>query len=240
VKQLLELNKVYCGDCLEVMNGIDDKNIDMILCDLPYGMTQCKWDSQINLSELWKQYNRIMSDNCTVALFGSNPFASMLIISNIKLFKYEWIWQKNRATGHLNAHRMPMKEHENIIIFYNTTCYNPQGLLPYNKIVKRGHNGDNYGISGTENLQKFTNYPRSILKFSSDFPKMHPTQKPVELCEYLIKTYTNEGETVLDNCCGSGTTGVAAKNLHRNYILIEKEEKYCQIAEERLQNYRKV
>lgn len=236
---MLELNKVFCGDCLELMQEIDDKSIDMILCDLPYGTTACKWDVVIPFDLLWKQYERIIKDNGAIALFGSEPFSSYLRLSNIKNYKYDWIWEKNRGTGIFNAKKMPMKSHEHILIFYNKLpTYNPQmrSGKPYK--CKQGKQSSAFGLDTgnviiTEN--DGTRYPLTVLKFNSTNGRnSHPTQKPVELCEYLIKTYTNEGETVLDNCCGSGTTGVAAKNLHRNYILIEKEEKYCRIAEARL------
>jgi len=159
----------------------------------------------------------------------------MLGASNINWLRYEWIWVKDNATGHLNAHSIPMKLHENILVFYKRSpTYNPQGLIPFNKIVKRGSNGMNFGQSGNENMQSFTNYSRSVLCFSYDDPKLHPTQKPLALFEYLIKTYTNEGDIVLDNCLGSGTTAVACKRLKRDCIGIEKEEKYFELAKKRL------
>ena len=207
----------------------------MILCDLPYGMTQNKWDSIIPLDSLWKEYNRVIKDNGAIVLTASTPFDKMLGASNIKNLRYEWIWKKNNVTGHLNAKRMPMKEHENILVFYKKQpTYNPQGILPYNKITKRGGNGDNYNGSGTENFQEYTNYPRSILEFPYDKIKLHPTQKPIALFEYLANTYTNEGETVLDNCMGSGSTGVACINTNRNFIGIELDKTYFDIAVKRI------
>ncbi len=239
---MLELNKVYCGDCLELMKEIDDKSIDMILCDLPYGTTACKWDVIIPFDLLWKQYERIIKDNGAIALFGSEPFSSYLICSNIPMYRYNYIWKKSYTVGFMNANKMPLRKHEIISIFYKKLpTYNPQGIVPCNKMAirKRDKSSTVYNDMGLKDgayMQKYTNYPSDIIETTKKENSVHPTQKPVELCEYLIKTYTNEGEIVLDNCCGSGTTGVAAKNLHRNYILIEKEEKYCRIAEERLQN----
>ena len=227
-------NKIIHGDCLEVMKDIPNKSIDMILCDLPYGTTQCKWDSIIPFEPLWEQYKRIIKDNGAIVLTASQPFTSALVMSNIKWFKYEWIWVKNNATGHLNAKRKPMSIFEDIIVFSPSfPKYNPQGLIPFNKKVRRGHNGSNYGVSGKENFQEFTNYPLDILCFDSDKNKLHPTQKPVALFEYLIKTYTNENEIVLDNCIGSGTTAIAAINTNRKFIGIEKDEEYFRIAQER-------
>jgi site-specific DNA-methyltransferase (adenine-specific) len=223
------------GDCLEKMKDILDGSIDMILCDLPYGITACKWDTVIPFEPLWSLYKRIIKDNGAIVLTASQPFTSALVMSNPKWFKYEWIWIKNNATGHLNAKRKPMSIFEDIVVFGDGALnYFPQGLVPFNKKVRRGHNGDNYGKSGTENFQKFTNYPLDILCFGSDPSKLHPTQKPVALMEYLIKTYTNKGDTVLDNCMGSGTTGVACKNLNRNFIGIELDPDYFKIAEKRI------
>ena len=222
-------------DCIDGMKLIPDKSVDMILCDLPYGITQNKWDSIIPLDALWKEYNRVIKDNGAIVLTASTPFDKMLGASNIKNLRYEWIWKKNNVTGHLNAKRMPMKEHENILVFYKKQpTYNPQGILPFNKMTRRGSNGANYNESKTQNFQEYTNYPRSILEFQYDKDKLHPTQKPVGLFEYLIKTYTHEGDIVLDNCIGSGTTAVAAINTNRNYIGFELSEEYCEIAKERI------
>lgn len=224
------------GDCLEIMPQLPDKSIDMILCDLPYGTTQNRWDSIIPLDKLWAQYNRIIKDNGAIVLTCSQPFTTILNNSNIKLYRYEWIWIKNNSTGFVNANRMPLKKHENISVFYKSPCtYNPQGLKPYGKINKRGSMGGNWN-TGTKNeyTQEHTNFPVQIIEFKHDKEKYHPTQKPVALFEYLIKTYTNPGETILDNCAGSGTTGVAAENCGRNSILIEKEQKYCEIIRQRM------
>jgi site-specific DNA-methyltransferase (adenine-specific) len=223
------------GDCLEKMKDISDKSIDMVLCDLPYGTTQNKWDFVIPFEPMWEQFTRVTKENSAIVLFGSQPFTSALVMSNVQMFKYEWIWVKNNATGHLNAKRKPMSIFEDVLVFsFGSPVYNPQGLVPFNKKVKRGHNGNNYGVSGKENFQEFTNYPLDILCFDTDTNKLHPTQKPVALLEYLIKTYTTEGENVLDNCMGSGSTGVACKNTNRNFIGIERELEYFKIAEKRI------
>jgi len=232
----MEVNKIICGDCLEVMKGIDDKSIDMILCDLPYGTTACKWDTIIPFEPLWKQYKRIIKDNSAIVLFGSEPFSSALRMSNIKNYKYDWIWYIKAFANQMMAKKQPLRITENIIVF-NSRIYNPQGLIKCNKITKQGSKiTENIGGGKrkTEYKQMYTGYPKNILKFSKDRPSLHPTQKPVALFEYLIKTYTNKGDLVLDNCAGSGTTGVACKNLGRNYILIEKEKKYVEISKDRI------
>ena len=244
---------LFNKDCLEVMKDIPDKSIDMILCDLPYGTTACKWDSIIPFDKLWEQYERVIKDNGAIVLFGSQPFTSSLIMSNIKLFKYEWIWLKSRAVGFNNAKNKPMGKHENIIVFSKGTCancsprlmkYYPQGLVVFNKIVngikasktdKDGHGFDRPSKK-KEHLQEFTNYPNTQLVFPNEGKTVHPTQKPVDLLEYLIRTYTNENETVLDNCMGSGSTGVACVNTNRNFIGIELDENYFNIAKERIKN----
>lgn len=222
------------NDCLIEIESIADQSIDMILCDLPYGTTQNKWDSVIPFEPLWAHYKRICKG--AIVLTASQPFTSALVTSNVKDFKYAWVWEKGAATGHLNAKKMPMKLHEDILVFSNSSHpYNPQGLIPYNKVTKRGNNGTNFGKSGNENFQEWTNYPRSILRFPSDSKPVHPTQKPVALMEYLIRTYTNEGEVVLDNCMGSGTTGVACVNTGRHFVGIEKDPEYFRIAKERIE-----
>lgn len=231
------MNKIIHGDCLEEMMDIEPKSIDMILCDLPYGTTQNKWDSIIPLKEMWQDYLRIIKNNGAIVLTAQTPFDKILGASNIKYLKYEWIWAKTHGTGHLNAKKMPMKNHENILVFYKKLpTYNPQMTKgkPYN-VVYSTHSS-NYGKQ-KDNIRKINKgerYPLSIQHFKYDKDKIHPTQKPVELFEYLIKTYTNKGDLVLDNCAGSGTTGVACKNLNRNYILIEKEQKYIDIIKNRL------
>ena len=223
------------GDCLEEMKGIEDGSVDMVLCDLPYGTTACKWDSVIPFEPLWEQYKRVIKKNGAIVLTASQPFTSQLGASNLKMLKYAWVWEKSSVTGHLNAHHMPMKKHEDVLVFYaGRVTYKPQGLIPYQKVKKRGSNGKNFGVSGTENYQESTNYPRSILQFNND-GKLHPTQKPVTLMEYLIRTYTNKGETVLDNTMGSGTTGVACVNTEREFIGIEMDDTYFEIAKKRIE-----
>lgn len=220
----------------------------MILCDLPYGTTQCKWDSVIDLDKMWEAYDGVIKDNGAILLFAQTPFDKTLGVSNLKLLKYEWIWEKNSATGHLNAKKMPMKAHENILVFYkNLPTYNPQktfGHKPINSYTKSMKNGtadgNVYGktrvVSGGGDTDR---YPRSVQVFASDKQKnkLHPTQKPIALIKYLIKTYTNEGEIVLDNCMGSGTTGVACKITGRKFIGIEKDENYFKVAEKRIKEY---
>lgn len=233
----IELNKIYNEDCLEGMKRIPDKSVDMILCDLPYGTTRNKWDCLIPLQELWAQYGRIIKDNGAIILTAQTPFDKILGESNLSILRYEWIWEKSKATGHLNSKKMPLKSHENILVFYKKLpVYNAQGLrrkeVP--TIRKGGDNGSNYGESSKDSLQEFENYPKSVLRFQSEGKTIHPTQKPVALFEYLIKTYTNEGETVLDNCMGSGTTAIACLNTGRNFIGFEKSEEYFEIATNRV------
>lgn len=234
----MQINCVIQGDCLEVMKEIPGKSIDMILCDLPYGTTRNKWDSVIDLNLMWEHYERIIKDRGVIVLTAQTPFDKVLGVSNLKLLKYEWIYEKPMATGHLNSKKMPMKAHENVLIFYkNTPIYNPQMTegKPYKSLS--GAPSSNYGkmlrvISDNKGIR----YPRSIIKFPLDKDKLHPTQKPVALFEYLIKTYINEGDLVLDNCAGSGTTGIACKSTNRNYIIIEKEPEYIEIINKRLCN----
>jgi len=248
VQAVVTGSAVFKGDCLEVMKSIPDCSIDMILADLPYGTTQCKWDSVIDLQKLWLQYERIIKDNGAIVLTAQTPFDKILGSSKINLLKYEWIWEKTQATGHLNAKKMPMKAHENVLVFYkNKPTYNPQktkGHNPVNsftKYVETQNSTEIYGkvkqeVSGGGNTDR---YPRSVLLFPSDkqTSSLHPTQKPLALMEYFVKTYSNEGDTILDNTAGSGTTGIACINTNRNYILIEKEEKYINIINERIRNY---
>ena len=229
---------LYNGDCLEIMKNIADKSVDMILCDLPYGTTACKWDIIIPFDKLWEQYERIIKDNGAIVLTASQPFTTVLNQSNLKIFRYEWIWIKNNTTGFQLANKMPLKKHENISVFYKKLpTYNPQGLQAYGKTNKRGSagNGGHLANECNQYIQQFTNYPTQLLEFAYDKDKLHPTQKPVALFEYLIKTYTNDGETVLDNCMGSGTTGVACQHLNRNFIGIELDENYFNIAKQRIE-----
>jgi len=262
--------ELWCGDCLEEMNKIADESVDLILCDLPYGTTDrkgveekgnnrlLKWDTVIPLDLLWEQYRRILKPLGTVALTADQPFTSMLILSNLDWFKYEWIWKKQKTTGFLLANYRPMKETEDVVIFSpggaaaasrngKNMTYNPQGLIE-KKVKKKNnakrlgkflHNPEHMGSNNkllheTEYEQKWTNYPSEIIEFGLDRSVIHPTQKPVALMEYLIKTYSNEGDTVLDNCMGSGTTGVACKKTNRNFIGIEKESEYFTQAKERI------
>jgi DNA modification methylase len=241
------LNKVIQGDCLEVMKDIPDKSIDMILCDLPYGTTACKWDMIIPFEQLWEQYKRVIKDNGAIVLTASQPFTSALVMSNPKWFKYEWIWEKTQATGHLDAKKKPMKAHENICIFYSKQpTYNFQKTFGHKRKVSLASHKEKTEKNQAEiyhKADKFSDYdateryPRSVMIFPSDKQKssLHPTQKPVALFEYLIKTYTNEGDIVLDNCAGSGTTAIACINTKRNYILIEKEPEYVEIINKRLE-----
>lgn len=240
----MDLNKVYLGDCLEIMNIIPDKSIDMIFADLPYGTTRCKWDSPIDLNKLWNHYERIIKDNGVILLFAQTPFDKVLGCSNLKLLRYEWIWEKKQPTGHLNAKKMPMRAHENILVFYkNLPTYNPIKTYGHKRKVSTAHHKRNTSTgeiySKCDNFSDYDSterYPRSIQVFASDKQKLnlHSTQKPLALCEYMIKTYTNEGDTILDNVAGSGTTLVAAKNLNRNYIGIENVQEHYDIIIERL------
>ena len=241
----MELNKIYNEDCLVGMNDIPDKSIDMILCDLPYETTKNKWDLIIPLDELWAHYNRIIKDNGAIVLTAQTPFDKVLGVSNLKMLKYEWIWEKTSATGHLNAKKMPMKAHENILVFYKKLpTYNPQKTTGHERKVstakhkRNSKNSSNYGESSATTYDSTERYPRSVQLFSTDKQKssLHPTQKPVALFEYLIRTYTNEGDLVLDNCMGSGTTGVAAVRLNRNFIGIELDPKYFEIAKQRIED----
>ena len=227
------------GDCLDLMKDIPSGSIDMILADLPYGTTKNKWDSIIPLGKLWEQHERVIKGNGAIVLFGSQPFTTALNNSNTKLYRYEWIWIKNNSTGFQLANKRPMKKHEIISVFYNKQpTYNPQGLQPYGKVNKRGSMGDNWDeMSSNQYIQKYTNYPTQLLEYSYDKEKLHPTQKPVALFEYLIKTYTNEGETVLDNVMGSGTTGVACLNTNRRFIGMELDETYFNIAKARIESH---
>ena len=235
---------LYNMDCLVGMKYIADKSIDMILCDLPYGTTRCHWDAIIPFDKLWEQYNRIIKDNGAIVLFGTEPFSSHLRLSNLKHYKYDWIWDKVKGTGFLNAKKQPMKNHEVISVFYKKQCtYNPiktQGHIKKKAFRRKHHQTDVYGDMNNDHLYESTErYPRSIQIFSTDTQKstLHPTQKPLALCEYLIKTYTNEGDVVLDNCMGSGTTAIACMNTKRNFIGFELDEEYYKSASERLEGH---
>ncbi len=243
------LNRITQGDCLEVMKEIPDKSVDMILCDLPYGTTACKWDSIIPFDEMWEQYERVIKGNGAIVLTAAQPFTSALIMSNPKMFKYDWVWKKPRGTGHLNAKKQPMRDKEDILVFYKKQpTYNPQFEKgePYSAL--KGGKNSKVSEKGETTYGKFMNgaefrndnsgfrYPKQVLEFGVvERGTLHPTQKPVRLFEYLIKTYTNENEIVLDNCIGSGTTAIAALNTGRFFIGIEKEPEYVEIANKRIE-----
>jgi site-specific DNA-methyltransferase (adenine-specific) len=236
----LEKIELLKGDCLELMKSIGNKSIDAIICDLPYGTTACKWDSVIPFEPLWAQYKRIIKDNGVIVLFGQEPFSSLLRMSNIKEYKYDWIWDKVKPGTFATAKYQPLRQHELISVFYkNFGAYIPQMTLRDKpKKSKRYGNSDSASLKYNDGLNRtYTQlYPKTILKFSNanQKGKVHPTQKPVALMEYLVKTYTNQGDIVLDNCMGSGTTGVACKNLGRNFIGIEQDSNYYNIAFERI------
>lgn len=239
------------GDCLELMKQIPDNSIDMILCDLPYGITTCKWDSVIPFEPLWIQYKRIIKENGVIALFGTEPFATELRHSNLKMFKYDWYWKKPRGVGHLNAKKQPLRDIEIISIFYNKQCtYNPQFTEgePYSAL--KGGKNSRISEKGNTTYGKFMNgmafrndnsgfrYPKQLQEFGVvERNTLHPTQKPVPLLEYLIKTYTNEGEIVLDNCMGSGSTGIACINTGRKFVGIELDKEYFETAKKRIEKH---
>lgn len=244
----MDVNKIICGDCLEIMKLIPDNSIDMVMCDLPYGTTaKNEWDKIIPFVPLWKEYKRIAKVNAAIVLTATQPFASQLITSNPKMFRYDLIWEKNKSTGFLNANRMPLRKHESILVFYRKLpVYNPQksfGHKPVNSFTKNTSDGDNYGITklGIKGGGQTDRHPTSIIKIpvinNDSNEKWHPTQKPVKLFEYLIKTYTNEQATVLDNCIGSGTTAIACVNLNRNFIGIDSDNEYCDLARIRLNKH---
>jgi site-specific DNA-methyltransferase (adenine-specific) len=245
----MKINKIYLGDCLQIMKQIDNDSINMVLCDLPYGSTSCKWDIIIDFKKLWEQYLRITKEKSTIVLTASNPFSSLLVNSNIKMFKHELIWEKEQGTGQLNAKKMPLKKHELILVFSKgSIVYNPQKLLnqkAYNKKVNKvpinaiNHNENLYNggvpLNGYTAKNVTSRYPTSIVKFNRELKnRYHPTQKPVTLFEYLIRTYSNKGDLILDNCIGSGTTAIACKKTDRDFIGIEKDEKYFNIANQRI------
>lgn len=237
----MELNRIYNEDCLVGMQRIPDKSIDMILCDLPYGTTQCAWDIIIPFDKLWGQYERIIKDNGAIVLTGTEPFSSMLRVSNLKLYKYDWVWDKVKGTGFLNAKKQPMRSHEIVSVFYKNQCtYNPQKTTGHqNKKTFRSKHlqAEVYGKTDKDYFYESTErYPRSIQVFSTDTQNssLHPTQKPVALFAYLVATYTNVGDTVLDNCIGSGTTAIACIKMCRNFIGFERSPKYFGIAQNRI------
>lgn len=244
----MEVNEVYKGDCLELMKDIPTNSVDMILCDLPFGQTaRNKWDSVIPFEPLWQQYNRIIKDNGAIVLFANGMFTADLMQSNRKMWRYNLVWEKTQPTGFLNAKKMPLRAHEDICVFYKKLpTYNPQKTTGHVRKVSKAEHKQNckettdyekYGLTTYDSTER---YPRSVIKISKDIQKsaIHPTQKPVGLLEYLIKTYTNEGELVLDNCVGSGSTCVAALNTNRQYIGIEMDDKYFDIAQNRIRDFK--
>ena len=238
---------LLCGDCLELMNRIPDSSIDMVLSDLPYGTTRCRWDTPINLQELWKQYRRVVKENGAIVLFSAQPFTTELISSNKAMYRYEWIWHKTQAKNHLNAKRQPLRAHENIEVFYKKPpVYNPQMTHGHKRKVctnnyTREATGD--GCYGSEKRKTFYDstdrYPVDVQTFSNgdQTHRYHVTQKPVDLLAYLIQTYTNPGDVVLDNCMGGGSTGVACVQTGREFVGIELDPEYYQIAKERIEQH---
>ena len=229
--------KLYNNDCLKILPTLPDHSVDMVLADLPFETTRNEWDHIIPMDQLWKQYKRLLKAGGVVALFGDEPFSSSLRLSNPKWYRYDWYWIKNRGSGFLNAKKMPLKAVETISIFYpRLPLYNPQMLKGKPYKAKNDTKSSNWGSykTGWVTDNKGTRYPVNAIHFNKLAKTVHPTQKPVDLLEYLIKTYTNEGMTVLDNVMGSGSTGVACKNLNRNFIGIEKDPDYFKLAEERI------
>lgn len=247
------MNKALHGDCLELMKDIPDKSIDMILCDLPYGTTACKWDSVINETSLWDAYKRIIKDNGAIVLTATNPFATQLIHSNISWFKYEWVWHKNMTSGFALSKKQPLRNHELVLVFYKKQpTYNPikeprdlsessKQRMNYDFTTLKGNNEHQNGIKKVAFIpeDKELSYPKTVKKWNgvNSHNRNHPTEKPLQMMEYFILTYTNEGETVLDNCAGSFTTAIACLNTNRNYICIEKEQKYYDIGVERINKW---
>lgn len=240
--------QLYQGDCLQVMKSIPDNSIDCIITDPPYGMTQCSWDREIDLQQLWKEYDRIIKSNGAILIFGMEPFASKVRLSNIKNYKYDWIWRKPRGTGHLNAKKQPLRDVENIMVFYKKQCtYNPQFSKGEPYSAMKGGKTARTSEAGSTTYGKFMNgaeyrndnsgfrYPKQVIEFGVvERNTVHATQKPIPLLEYLINTYTNENEIVLDTFMGSGSTGVACVNTNRDFIGIELDEHYFKISKERI------
>jgi DNA modification methylase len=242
--------ELWNGDCIEIMRSIPGSSVDLILCDLPYGTTACKWDEVIPFECLWEQYNRISKENTTVVLFGKEPFSSKLRLSNLSNFKYDWIWVKDRSSNYINSKFQPLNNYETISVFNKMACtyskkgnmpYNPQGLVkldtPKKKLRSTARVPELYHSNpNVDTYQEYENYPKAIISFPLERKTIHPTQKPVALLEYLIRTYTQENDLVLDNCMGSGSTGVAALNTGRKFIGIELNPTYCDMADRRIQN----
>ena len=244
------------GDCLKMMKEIPDNSIDMVLCDLPYGTSASSWDKKLPMNDLWNEYKRIIKHNRAIVLFSQQPFTSLLITSNIEMWKYNWIWEKDNGTNFMNSHFCPLKITEDICVFGNgatsfvkngeNLIYNPQfsegkpysiisGNQKSNSAVVRGGKGGRDDVGGYKTESDGKRYPKNLIKFNRDKDKLHPTQKPVSLCEYLIQTYTNEGDVVLDNCMGSGTTGIACLNTNRKFIGMELDNTYFEIAKKRIE-----
>jgi DNA modification methylase len=236
----------YQGDCLEIMPRLESKSIDMILCDLPYGVTKNKWDSAIDLNEIWLHYERVIKDNGAIVLFGQDKFSARLMLSNEKLHRYNIIWQKTSPTGFLNANKMPLRSHEDILVFYKgLPTYNPQKTTGHaRKVSTAKHKRNsvkttNYGEHGLTTYDSTERYPKSVLTFKTDKQKeaIHPTQKPVELLEWLIRSFTNEGDTVMDNCFGSASTAIACEKSNRKFVGMEKDNEYFTSAIRRVSAY---
>ena len=248
---MIELNKIYNEDCIggRGICLIPNESIDMILCDLPYGTTMAKWDKIINQEELWTQYRRIIKPRGAIVLTSSQPFSSALIYKNLDIYRHSWVWEKNNSADYANANCRPMKIHEEVLVFSFAhdvapakvkMIYNPQGLIPVNKPNRRGRHSETTGhFRENEYIQKYTNYPTTILRFASDKDKIHSTQKPVALFEYLIETYSNEGDLVLDNCIGSGTTAIACINTKRKFIGFENDNTYFELANKRIEEHKR-
>ena len=245
---MLELNKIYNGDCLDVMQNIDSKSVDLILCDLPYNTTPCKWDCMIPFEPLWNAYKCIIKPEGAIVLFAQQPFTTKLISSNMEMYKYNWIWQKEQGTNFLNSHYQPMKVTEDICVFgFGATSPSASLHMTYNPQKKEGY--EPYERTRDERTQTSvvrsnikrcttnsdgTRFPTNVLYYKHDRNKTHPTQKPVDLLRYLIRTYTNEGGVILDSCAGSGSTCIAAIREKRNWIAIELNEEYFKLASERI------
>jgi len=242
--------EILLGDCLELIKDIPNGSIDMILCDLPYGTTQCKWDSIIDLDRLWNEYERVIKENGAIVLTATQPFSSLLVMSKTKLFKYEWIWQKSHPTGHLNSKKQPLRQHESVLVFYKKQCiYNPQ-MIKKSYLDKRTNSGADVKADVYNDFKKVKRhidvtdgYPKTIQYFATPFKGgeggKHPTQKPEALFEYLIKTYTNENDLVLDNTAGSGTTAIACLKTNRQFIVMEKEPEYYDSIKKRVEDFNK-
>lgn len=239
------VDRLHCGNCLEIMPSIADKSVDMVLCDMPYGLTACAWDVSIPFEPMWEQLERIVKDTGLIVLTASQPFTSKLVMSNLKMFKYECIWEKHQGTNPMSAKIAPLKAHENILVFSKgRTTYNPQMGTgkPYSSFKSTRKQSVLYsnGISIHRDNKEGSRYPKTVVRYTKDKGKRtHPTQKPVALFEYLIRTYTNEGDLVLDMCAGSFTTAIVADNSKRNWICIEKEAKYCEIGRKRIEENKK-